>query len=431
MNPNELEHIDLRSEEVQEVLSNPPRWIVRWGITIIFLSIILILMVSWMVKYPDFISTTIKITTNTPIEKIEAQTGGRIVKFLVEDQQKVNRNEILAVIENTANFNDILNLREVIDSFNQNYTNFKFPIEKIQHLNLGELEQDYALFEKAYSDYTLHKKLKPYSIESLASEQTLLELNTQSRVLKSQQELERKELEVRKKDYNRTKSLYEEGVISQVDLESKELDYLQAKRNYENTKIQLSQLHSSKVTAQKGIQSSTIHNTQDNTRFLKEVILSYEQLKRSLKQWEHIYLIKASISGKASFQQFWGENQFVKVGDNVISILPLDSEIVGKITTKANKTGKIKPNQKVLIKLDNYPYQEFGMVEGYVKTMSLTPDKQGNYYIEVTLPNKLHTTYNKDLYFQQEMQGTADIITEDLRLIERIFYQFRDLFKYN
>lgn len=353
MNPNELEHIDLRSEEVQEVLSNPPKWIVRWGITIIFLSILLIIIVSWMVKYPDFISTTIKVTTDTPIEKIEAQTGGRIVNLLVKDQQKVKRNEVLAVIENTADFNDILSLKKMVDSFNQKYTDFKFPIEKMQPLDLGELEQDYALFEKAYSDYTLYKKLKPYSVESLAGKQTLLELNTQSSVLKSQQELERKELEVRKKDYNRTKSLYEEGVISQVDLESKELDYLQAKRNYENTKIQLSQLYSSKVTAQKGIQSSTIHNTQDHTRFLKEVILSYEQLKRSLKQWEHTYLIKASINGKVSFQQFWGENQFVKVGDNVISILPLDSEIVGKVTTTANKTGKIKPNQKVLIKFLN------------------------------------------------------------------------------
>ncbi len=39
------------------------------------------------------------------------------------------------------------------------------------------------------------------------------------------------------------------------------------------------------------------------------------------------------------------------------------------------------------------------------------------------------TGFNKTLNFDQEMQGKAEIVTEDLRLIERFFYQILKIFK--
>ena len=56
----------------------------------------------------------------------------------------------------------------------------------------------------------------------------------------------------------------------------------------------------------------------------------------------------------------------------------------------------------------------------------------------MSLPNGLQTNFtnisaqkasSKQITFQQEMSGTADIVTEDLRLIERLLYQFRDIFR--
>jgi mRNA-degrading endonuclease HigB of HigAB toxin-antitoxin module len=49
--------------------------------------------------------------------------------------------------------------------------------------------------------------------------------------------------------------------------------------------------------------------------------------------------------------------------------------------------------------------------------------------LDIELPNGLKTSYKKQINFQQEMTGTADVITEDLRLIERLLYQFRDIFR--
>ena len=67
------------------------------------------------------------------------------------------------------------------------------------------------------------------------------------------------------------------------------------------------------------------------------------------------------------------------------------------------------------------------MLQGEVTSISLTPDNEGFYLIDVSLPKYLITSYNKEIPFRQEMIGTAEIITEDLRLLERLFYQFRQI----
>ncbi|WP_051590621.1 HlyD family secretion protein [Flavobacterium daejeonense] len=116
--------------------------------------------------------------------------------------------------------------------------------------------------------------------------------------------------------------------------------------------------------------------------------------------------------------------------ENVFVIIP-DKEkgFIGKIKAPVLNSGKIKTGQKVNVRLSNFPDNEFGMLQGVIKNISLTPDKEGNLLIDVIFPKKLETSYHKIIPFQQEMSGTAEIVTEDLRLIERLLYQFRDVFK--
>ena len=73
MPDNSLDHINLRSEEVIEILTEVPNWMIRWG-NLLFLSIILtLLLISWFVKYPDIITSEAIITTQIPPQKEYAQ----------------------------------------------------------------------------------------------------------------------------------------------------------------------------------------------------------------------------------------------------------------------------------------------------------------------------------------------------------------------
>ena len=121
-----------------------------------------------------------------------------------------------------------------------------------------------------------------------------------------------------------------------------------------------------------------------------------------------------------------------RVAANLFAVVPENNEYVGTVQIPAQGYGKVKVGQMVHIKLDNYPYNEFGQVEGIVKEISLIPNivgeqQQAMYLAKISFSNGLTTTYKKDLEFKPEMSGTAEIVTEDLRLIERIFNQFRKI----
>lgn len=429
--PERLNEIELRSESVQEILSHPPSWIIRWGITVIFMALLFVIAISFFVKYPDFITSQVIITTENPPEKIEARVSGKLQQVLVGNQENVNSGQVLAYLETTAEYQDILQLKNILDTFQPDSKRFNFPIEKTRRLILGELEANYIQFEKAYTDYNLHLDLQPYSIEKTAGRQTLSEIEARLRSLETQKRIEASKLEVEKTNFDRTQKLYDQGVISANELETKRLQFLQAQQNYQNVDLSISQLYESKVNANRGIQGANINQKQDETTLYVGVLQMYDDLKRALRNWEQMYLLKSSIDGKVSFQQYWGNNQFVKTGEVVFTILPDDKDnLLGKLVVPAQNSGKILKGQKVLIKLDNYLFQQFGIIEGKVRNISLSPDLNGNYYVEVELPNGLKTSYNKELIFDKEMQGSAEIVTEDLRLIERVFYQFRELFQF-
>ena len=224
--------------------------------------------------------------------------------------------------------------------------------------------------------------------------------------------------------------LFEKGIIAAQDYERKQLEYTQSKRTLKNMSTSISQLHEAIGNSKNTIKSSEIRKTQDDTRLLKKVIQSLYQLKKSVKDWELRYALKSSIAGKVSYLSFWNENQTVNIGDLVFTIIPTKSAgYIGKIKAPIQNAGKIKVKQKVNIRLANYPDTEFGVLNGIVENISLFPDKEGNYLVDVTLDKELITSYNKKIEFQQEMSGKAEIITEDLRLIERFFYQLKNVFK--
>lgn len=428
--PQAPDKIQIRSEEVQEILSFIPNWMIRWGMTLVFIIILMLLFISWFVKYPDVITAEVVVTTKIPPEKIYAKSTGRIESILVNNNSQITKNTFIGVIENSGNYKDILLLKSILDTISINKENFTFPIDQMPFLILGDIAMDFAIFETNYSEYVLNKKLQPYSSEFSANNLSLAEIKNRLIILKSQKELNERELEFNKKDLDRNKELFEKGIIAAQDYERKQLEYTQAKRTLKNMSASISQLNEAIGNSKNTIKSSEIRKTQDDTRLLKKVIQSFYQLKKSVKDWELRYALKSSIAGKVSYLSFWNENQTVNIGDLVFTIIPsISLGYIGKIKAPIQNAGKIKVGQKVNVRLANYPDTEFGILSGIVENISLFPDKEGNYLVDVSLDKELITSYNKKIEFQQEMSGRSEIITEDLRLIERFFYQLKNVFK--
>ena len=425
-----LDHIELRSEGVQDILAEPPHWMFRWGNTIILIIMVLILIMSYIIKYPEFVPAPIVVTSQNPPEKIEARSSSKIEKIFIKDHQKVKKGDILFVLQSTANYSDVLELKRLVDSLSPKEL-LSFPLSKASHFKLGELQGDYNNFSKAFQDESLFSRLQPYAPESLAANQSLSESKGRIANLQLQKKLELTKYELTKKNYQRSQDLYNQGVIAAMEMENEKIKYLQAQQNLENINISISQMQENISNLNKTKSGTTINSEKDKINYSSQTLQLFEQLRKSLKQWEQSYLITSSTNGTASFQQFFGENQFVKAGDPIVSILPDHTEqLVGRMSVPAANTGKIIPGQKVLIKLDNYRFQEYGIIEGKVKNISMIPDDKGNYYVDIILQKGLKTSYNKTLKFDKELRGNGEIVTQDLRLIERFFYQIRKLLGY-
>ncbi|WP_337965930.1 HlyD family efflux transporter periplasmic adaptor subunit [uncultured Flavobacterium sp.] len=421
---------ELRSEEVQDILTKVPHWMIRWGTVVIFAIIFLLFFVSWFIKYPDVVNTEIIITTNIPPEKIVSKSSGRIEAILVQDKAIVAKNTTLAIIENTANYKDVFLLKSIVDKYNVNDSKKAFPFALLKNAQLGEIESAFAVFQKDYQAEQLNEDLQPFEVENRAQISEKVQIKERLEILQQQKVINESELQLQKNEIARFETLFNKGIISAQEMEAKKLTYLQAQKSYRSLLSSISQLKSTLIDNTKSSQSSQINSTKEEVNLGRNMAQSFYQLKKVIKDWEMAYTLKTSVSGVVTFLQVWTENQTINVGDNVFSIIPdARNGFVGKVKAPALNSGKIKVGQKVNIRLANFPDREFGVLRGKIRNISLVPDKDGNILLDVALPNGLQTSYKKQIVFQQEMKGSAEIVTEDLRLIERILYQFKSIFE--
>jgi HlyD family secretion protein len=426
----DISSVEIRSEEVQEIMGFIPHWIIRWGITLFFVVIMMFLMGSWFFKYPDVIQSTIVVTTETPPAAIVARTNGKIQQLFVQDNQKVTAGEYIAMLENATNYHHLFELKEklgALKSLSPHYDTSDSMLFNNKNYSLGELQPGYSGFLKSYQDYQYfiqldyhHKKIESITQE-IAKHKSLYE------GMKRQTAIMEQEFKLSQEQFERAGTLLKDSIISKNDFESAKSNFLQkeyalesARSNMANQKIQLARLEQS-------ILDLKLEYKDQKKRLELALNQVYENLTGQIAQWEQNYLLKTPISGVVAFTKYWSINQNVKIGDTVFTIVPNHAgKIVGKVVLPIRGSGKVKEGQNVNIKFFNYPYVEYGMVRGVIKSKSLVAS-DNNYALEVELPDGLKTSYGEVLPFYQEMQGTAEIITEDIRLLERIFKPIKSI----
>ncbi len=421
--------IELRSEEVQEVMGHMPSWILRWGITLFFVIILTLLIGSFFFRYPDTITATMTLTSDNPAVQIIARANGRLTSLYIEDKQKVGSGDYLAVIENTAVTEDILQLRNtLIPIVNEPDTALLlFNVER--ELKLGNAQSLYTNFLRSLYDFKNYKVLNYYPQKINSLRKQIGKYEVYHRNLIGQLQIQQEQYEIGKKQYDRDSILFEEGILAAADLEVTRTQLLQKRTVYEQLKASIDNLQIQIGDLEADILDYELQQAEKEKVLYQNYSIAAEQLLNEINNWELNYVLKASVSGIVSFTQIRYVNQYVTANEIVFNIVPGEKEqLIGKAMLPAQRSGKVKVGQRVIIRFTSYPDQEFGIVKGQVSSISLVPN-QNNYMIEILLPDGLHTNYKKELPFSPEMEAQADIITDDLRLIERFFMPLKKIFK--
>ena len=417
-----------RSDELEEIISSIPTWIIRYGNSIILLFVFVLLLLSILIKYPEKVISQVIITTEDPPQKIYTQISGKIDSVFVQNNDAIKVDDPIAVLENTANYSDVKYLKNIISMLDIKQDSLFFPMDAIPTLLLGEIEDSFSEFENSYINYILLKKHKVYDIRLATSIKNTAERQRKLTSLTQQYELNTKELKLIQIDLERSDDLYKKGVISKRDNEQKKITFLRSENLSKNILLEISELNNDISLSKRNSDLNVIEKIRVEKNVENELFQNLDKLKVSIGVWETKFLLKSSRDGRVTFLRDLKKNDYLLEKQFVVSIVPARNLIpIAKLRTNITNSGKIEIGQRVHIRLENYPYIEYGIIIGTISNISLVPDEENFYFIDVALPNKLTTTYNKQLDFKYEMFGQAEIITNDQRLIERVLNQLKNL----
>lgn len=425
----ELNHIQLRSHEVQEILGHIPSKLIRYGITVILAVILVIFSGSFFFKYPDIIQANFEIVTQNPPAEIIAKANGNLTHIFVADSQLVHTNQLLGIIQNPANATHVLKLHNWLPNIEKKLFDPILVNSLPDTLQLGDLQSYYSALYKASQEYNQYFELKYFECKISALQQKKEQLKNYLILLKEQADLKESELKITEKQFGRDSSLFIKEVISASDLENSKKTLIQQqyalrsqKSSVINTQLQINEIDQQ-------ITEYQLEEKKQDNQYKQALTELFNNLDSRLAWWFDLYVLVSPINGNVAFNKIWSDNQFITSGVQVFSIIPNEKQtIIGRVTINSAGVGKIKPNQNVNLKFNNYPYQEFGMIRAKIKSISMVP-VDDEYFIELQLPDTLVTNYGKTLPFSQKMSGVAEVITEDLPLIARLFNPLKDILK--
>lgn len=421
--------LDLHSEPVQEILGHPPGWLVRCGISVIVAVTVGLFIGSRCIKYPNILTASITVNANNLPAQVKSRATGRIDTIFVSEGDYVGVNQPLSMIENTASYEDVTYLKTMLGSV---------PSDSVwqptRELRLGELQDYYAAYIQASDALRIFRQNAYHSKKITSLKQQIRVYENLRDNLEHQVKLTHEQLLITKDQFVADSCIYSEGYSSRKEYGISRSNYIQQKMAYKSMAGNLEDMKLNIIQSQQNVIELEQDYYEQNDKLVTSLGVAYERLLSQIEQWEQNYLLTSPIEGRVALTMFWQENQNVTAGETIMTIVPVeDGNHHGKIQLSQQGAGKVKTGQKVNIKFDDYPYMEFGFVQVNLTSISLVPygdAANGNIYImDVEMPDSLVTKYGIPIPYRPEMSGTAEIITEDLTVFDRLLNPIKAVVK--
>ncbi|MEZ4886711.1 MAG: hypothetical protein R3E32_18425 [Chitinophagales bacterium] len=430
---SEADKIELRSEEMQDILGYVPHWIVRWGASVILSVLVLLILISYLVKYPDVIPARITLQTQSPPIPVISRNSGKLIQLTVQNDDIVVKDQIVGILNSSTDTLAVKQLKtqlQKMEGLSINSSIGKLQLKPVNHL--GALEDVYAQLLRSVNDYQSFLRNQNPTKRVNAVQDQIAAFKNLGAELERQRGIYQRNVEIAKGNYYRYQQALRTGGVSMVQVEQAEAELLRNIQSLANLEARI-QENNLQITSQNtGIVEINSNASDQENSLQQNIEQSLSSVKAQLANWELNYILRASIDGTVSLPDRIKLQQNIQMAEEVMTIVPVGGEqqIVGKMQLPIFGVGKVKIGQRVNIKLDSYPNTEFGMLHTAVADIAAVP-RESFYEATVYLPDVLISNYKKELPFKQGMQGTAEVITEDLRLIERIFNQMKSIFKSN
>jgi multidrug efflux pump subunit AcrA (membrane-fusion protein) len=378
--------IELKSEQMNEMLSNPPSWIVRSGNGVFLIALLIIITLAWFIRYPDEISGDVLVTSSKPPIELSNQTYIQLKTLNVKENQLVRVGDLIAQFDIQAKSEDIEKARDYLNRLEVLNGQFQKQIPVFsQQLKLGAFQEQWATLlskiAKWNSEYSENMIL-----QELASIQREISFREQLQVISNKKiKLSEGEYELIQEQLASSERLAEQNAISKQSLTQDKRTQTQALQSVQSQKEQ----HVQNLITLNTLRKDRFRLEHDaklkKLQMSSEIQINLSTLINGFQTWEKNTVWIAPCSGKVMFNKLLQVDRFYKANEASIVIVPKGSGYIAIATIASAGSGKVKVGQKTFIELTDFPKAEFGMLEGKVSKITKI-DKEGKYEVKIHLP---------------------------------------------
>lgn len=324
--------IELRSEEVQEVMGQVPHWIVRWGISLLFFVVVVLLAGSCFFKYPDVIVAEMTLTGQRPAVAVMNRSEGKIQELLVKNNSVVKEGDWLAIMENHANTEDVVYLATALERLGMDVDSLDKALSQYKELSLGDMQVAYSGFLSALHACVNYRIIDYYSRKKASIHKQIALYRVYYNEIERQRETLLEQYALAERQYARDSLLYNQSVISSYEHETARASMLQSRYSLEGAAASAENFKIRIGEQEQVLLDLTLEQNEKEFTLRQDLQTAREQLRNSINEWRLRYCLIASVGGIVTFTKYWNDNQYIPSGEIAFTIVPQgEGRLVGKV----------------------------------------------------------------------------------------------------
>ncbi len=340
---------------------------------------------------------------------VKVPIGGVIEKILVKEGELVDKNQILLKLDTTAANSKLQALQRVRSQINADIV-----LSKIQ---LGEKKD--VNFLTSNQKIKLNSLNNEYDSRISASANAVKQIEFQKESIRETLKSQQTVLSIREEILENLKEVTDIGGLSKIKYLKEQQEVIQLRGRVESTKSELEKISATLDEAKNKLTNTIAASKIDFSSKIEENVKQVAQIENQINETKLTLKYQEIVSPLDGivFDLQPAAPGYV-VGNNekpILKIVPID-DLVARIFVSNKDIAFLKKGQTVKIRVDAYPYNEFGEIEGQIDSIGsdvLEPDEQFNFYrfpvtVKMDEPYILHK--NKKLPLITGMSLSVNIV---------------------
>jgi HlyD family secretion protein len=413
--------------------------------------------------------------------KIQPVELGKVIGVAVKEGQEVKAGQVLVEIDTELANKEVERLEQMLEAYRTELSQKQDLLEKVTletQTNAAiaaaaTLAHREAIALEEQKVQTLRRLLAQQDIETEAYRQRQAQLNPISQVAQERLDQLQAQIASHQERINRLKPLVEQGAVSQEYLFQAEQELRQTQQqitqsrlqDYTNASEQVFQANQSlreleaRTTQQQGDLASAVQEIErlqveltqkqaeeqriqlEAQQKTKQLELEIAEVKGNMAETRTLLAsaqtkvrqnyLKAPVNGIVSSLDIERAGKVVQAGETVVEIAPQGAPLILSAVLPNDKAGLVTEGMPVQVKLDAYPYQDYGIIPGrvnFISADSKSDQQLGEVYqLEIILKQDYVTKNQQQIKFKAGQTATADIIIRRRRILDVVLDPIRQL----